>query len=114
MYIIRYRDYNHVSGYSEGDTGIVYEHLNTAKKELLNMIMEDENIWEEDSTCKVAKDLMSANTTGRHDDYCDYWIEEYIPYDICKDKYRDITVDELTEIFSEITEDNPTLQVTIK
>ena len=114
MYVIKYYNYNHVSGYDEDDTGIVYEDLNTAKKELLNVLMEDENLYEEDATCRVAKDLMSAHTTGRHDDYCDYWIEEYIPHDICKDKYRDITIDELTDIFADITEDNPTLQVTIE
>ncbi len=113
MYEIRINDYNHVSGCDSYVYKTRYENINAAKRKLVELALEDENLYEEDSSCGISEDLMFARTEGRHNDYTEYEIKRIVRIQICKDKEDKLSERELDEMIEERIERNKTLTITV-
>lgn len=116
MYQISIESYNHVSGYDSYTYETMYKDLNMAKRKLVDLALDDENLFDEDATCEISKDMKFACCTGRHDDYTHYSIEIAGEFNICNDKASKLTKDELKELIDErLSEDTEnTLTISIR
>jgi len=101
MYQISIEYYNHVSGYGSYKYYTVYKDLNMAKRKLVELALADENLFDEDATCEISKNMDFAYCTGRHNDYSHYFIETIEKYNICNDKAAKLTKEEVKELIDE-------------
>lgn len=113
MYEIKYDWYNHVSGYG----GEVYEtkfmNINAAKRQLLDMVLADDNLIEDDAICQIGKNLEYAKTIGGRD-YCEYYIRKIPTVKVDTSKAKKVTEQELQELLSESKDENPMLTIEIE
>lgn len=105
-YVIRIRCYNHVSGVDVSWDDTEYTNINTAKRRLIELVLEDENLWEEDAIVEISKDIDFARTEGRHDDYCEYTLEEVVRRKINEVISAEVTEKELQELIQERLEED--------
>ena len=114
MYKIKISSYNHVSGHDAETAEELYTDLNTAKRAMLKLLFEDDNIWEEDATVEIGADLMSAIVEGRHDDYTEFSIREAEEVIVNSEISDEITLDEINEMIEEAKKENNTLTASVK
>ena len=113
IYEITVEFYNHVSGYGSYTYETRYTDKETAKRKLVELALNDDNLFEEDATCEISKDLESARTTGRHDDYCEYYISEVEELDICDEKAPRLSRNELEALIEERMNGEDTLKIKV-
>ena len=89
LYEIKISWYNHISGSDSELYSEKYTDLNTAKRKLLELVMSDDNLYEEDAVCEISKDLMSAHCEGRRD-YSNYLIQK-TNIKVCTDEDSEVT-----------------------
>ena len=114
MYEIKFDWYNHISGHGSDVYETKYTNINAAKRQLLDMVLEDDNLYEEDAVCEIDKDLEYAKTTGRHDDYCEYYIRKIPTVKVDTSKVKKITEEELQKLINERKTENDTLIITVE
>ena len=105
-YVIKIRDYNHVSGVDVSWDDTEYTNINTAKRRLVELALEDENLWEEDASAEISKDMKFARIEGRHDDYCEYTLEKVVRRKINEVISAKVTQKELQELIQERLEES--------
>lgn len=105
-YVIKIRDYNHVSGVDVSWDDTEYTNINTAKRRLVELALEDENLWEEDASAEISKDMEFARIEGRHNDYCEYTLEEVVRRKINEVISAEVTEKELQELIQERLEES--------
>lgn len=105
-YVIKIRYYNHVSGVDVSWDDIEYTNINTAKRRLVELALEDENLWEEDASAEISKDMEFARIEGRHNDYCEYTLEEVVRRKINEVISAEVTEKELQELIQERLEES--------
>ena len=116
MYQISIEYYNHVSGHGSYIYDTMYKDLNMAKRKLVELALDDDNLFDEDATCEIDNDMDFACCTGRRDDYTHYSIETRETYDICNDKAAKLTKEELKELIDErlLEDEENTLTIRIR
>lgn len=81
---------------------VSYTDLNTAKRMLLELVMNDENSLKEGAICEISKDLLSAySECGKNRNF--YFITEK-NFKVCTDKSSKVTNEELQKIIKGKTE----------
>lgn len=114
MYEIKFDWYNHVSGHDSDVYETKFTNINTARRQLLDMVLDDDNLYEEDVVCTIDKNLEYAKTTGRHDDYCEYYIRKIPTVKVNTSKAKKITEEELQGLINERKSENDTLVITVE
>ena len=110
-YEIKVVSYNHVSGHDAEVIDELYTDLNTAKREMLKLLFEDDILTEEGAMISIRKDLMIATVTSRFDDYTDYIVREAEDVLINETVSDKVTLDEFNEMVAKVRKDNDALAV---
>ena len=112
LYEIKILWYSHYSGQHLISHEEQFTNINTAKRKLLELAMNDEALSQKDATLEISKDMMSAYCKGNDSDYTKFYIKQ-LNVNVCKDSSLQITEDELNKIITEKKNKNATLTVKI-
>ena len=103
MYEIQIEWSNHIAGYDSETYKTRYTNLETARRKLVELALDDDRLLEDNSRCVISKDIRHAMVYdgSREGDFCEYYINTIPKMDVCVDKSKKLTEKELKELIDE-------------